>query len=585
MDNVAEIKDAITKFKADPNFTSLRLRWEGDFEKFHLKPYNAGEGYVSYTSNTPRVIADKTIALLVDSSLMVHIPEDIIPQEERERANNVERFIYGSQNINDKKALYIPGKPNNRQLKSWYATVRGSFADRIYVHKEDEETFPEITIWDIYNTCYGYDSKGVTWAAYCYKIPAKQAKEEYKIEAGTTEVDVIDYWDREENVFIVRDKEIRRFKHGLDYCPVFIFRVGATPVVWQDDTPSSEQYAGESIYAPNRGIIPILNKTMSDLTTLVRRGVKVPLVEWTFDGKPRIDKDIYQVEKAGIITNKVGEPEPKPLLPQSMPNDTEPLISFIVGEIQRGGYSHTSLGELGFRLSGYAISQLQAALATVVTPFVTCLEQSYLVESLELIKQYGGKDWTPVKVRGRTSRNEAFGYPIPVEISPSDVVGNWHPEVRLEPVMPKDDAQRYELARMAREGEIPLLSDRTIRTDLLGVRDSDLEDTKIDREWADKQLINRMYDAYLGYIEDGAMDKAVNQLAALRLAMSQIGGGQSSRGTKMTPTRLEAAGTPGAGMPTGKTGMSAKTLPPEQLGGMPPGSLNASPATAEGEAT
>jgi hypothetical protein len=555
---VGEIRDAVSKFRANTDYSANKRRWDRDFELYRLKPYHAGSGYYSYTSDTGRIVADKTIGLLAEANLIIHIPEDVLQEEDRRTADNVERLLYGVQVVNDEKSLYIPHKPTNRQLKAWYATVRGSFAERVYVHKEDGETLPEISVWDIYNVAYAWDSKGLVWAAHFYQMPAEQAAKEYGISrAGSSSITAIDFWDREKNVFIIGTDEISRFNHNLDYCPVFIFHVGATPIVFQDTEPNPQQYAGESVYAPIREILPILNKTMSDALTLVRRGVKVPLVEWTADGESRIDKDIYQVEKAAILTYKVGEPKPEPLLTQSMPADTQPLLALIMGEIQRGTYSHTSYGELGFRLSGYAISQLQQALATVITPFTTCLEQSYLVECLEILKQYGGKDWKPLKVKGRTSRNLPFGYPKPQEIKPSDVEGTWHPEVRLEPVLPKDEPQRAELARMWREGEFPILSDDTIRTEFAGVRDSGLEKEKINREWADKQLIQRMYDAYIAYVSDGQIDKAMNQLAALRLAMSQMGGA------------------PQTGLPAGGAGFTSSTMPLETMGGTPPGAVNA----------
>ena len=53
------IKKNIDSFRADSTFTKLKKRWEDDFDLFRLLPYNAGSGYYSYTSNSPRVLAEK----------------------------------------------------------------------------------------------------------------------------------------------------------------------------------------------------------------------------------------------------------------------------------------------------------------------------------------------------------------------------------------------------------------------------------------------------------------------------------------------------------------------------------------------
>ena len=582
MDKVQEVKAAISAFQGDTQTMKLRQRWQEDYDLFRMKPYNAGKGYYSYTSNAPRIIADKAVSMLVDAKLLIRIPEDILTAEEINTASNVERYLYGAQNMNDEANLHIPDKLTNRQLKAWYAVLRGSFAERIWVHKgEGNKTLPEVTIWDMYNVCYGKDSKGVSWAAYTYKIPAKQAKEEYGVQESGAEIEIVDFYDRKKNLFIVSDKEVRHQEHDLGYCPIFIFRVGATPVVWQSNYQYTEKHSGESIYAPVRELIPILNKTLSDLMTLVRRGVKVPMGYWSAEGNKTIEEDIYQVEKAAVVPLRIGEVF-LPLLPQTMPPDAKDLLNIITGELQRGSFSHTNFGELGFRLSGYAISQLQSALETVITPFVTALEQSYLIECLELVKQYAGKDLPPVEVRGRTSRNQPFGYPVAMKVKPADIKGDWHPEVRLEPILPKDAPQRYELARLAREGEIPLLSDETIRSEILQIQDPRLEESKIDREWADKQIINRLYDAYMSYVEVGDVDKAKNVLMALRFAMMQTGQRGGGAPAQKTPTEREAAATSGAGLPARTTGIPAETMPPEQMGGLPPGALNARmPAMAE----
>jgi hypothetical protein len=555
-----EVVDAVSTFQRSTNYLNLRSRWEGDFDLYRLKPYNAGAGYYSYTSNSPRVIADKGISILMGAKLLIRIPEELLTDEERRISSNVERFIYGGLNSNDERSFYAPDEKTLRELKAWYSIIRGSWAERIYVHKgEDGKTKLEIKVWDIYNVAYGSDCKGMDWAAYVYKVKPQQAALDYpdkfKNVSGAETVTRIDYWDREKNIIIIDGQEVYRNVHKLSYCPVFIFRVNPTPVVYQQNWQYTDSIAGESILASDRNLFPILNKTLSDLLTIVRRGVKVPVGYWSADGSKTINEDIWQVEKAASVPLKTGEVI-APLLTQTMPADAMNLVNIAVGEVQRGAWSHTTYGDVSTRLSGYAINQLNEAMATVILPFVQAVEQSYLVDSLELVKQFSKSSLPAVEVRGRNSRNQAFGYKKPVGIKPVELIGTWHPEVRLEMSLPKDEPSHYEMARYAREGEIPLLSDQTIRSELLGIQDNDLEDAIIDREWADKQIINRMYDAYMQYVAEENYPKATNVLAALRQVMSQ-----------QAATQGKKSGTP--------AGFSSRTLPPEAAGGTPPATVNA----------
>ena len=595
METIADIKQAIAQFRSDSTYIKLRNRWDEDFNLYRMKPFNAGRGYFSYTSNSPRILADKLVSLLCESKLLIRVPEDILSEDEQNTANNVERFLYGALNLMDEQALLLPDEPEVRQKMAWLAVIRGSFGVRSYVYKDEKgETIPSMDIWDIYNTSFGVDSKGVTWAAYSYRVTPEQAKEEYnitnvpahEIRYGTN---AVDFWSRTHYGRFIGDQWATPLKkHDLGYCPVSIIRVGATPAVWQPNYQFTGAHMGESVFAANRGLYPSLNKTLSDLMTLVRRGVKVPMGYWSADGTKTIEEDIFQVDKAAIVPLQHND-KLEPIMTQTMPADASPLLNWESGEMQRGGISHTNFGELGFRLSGFAINQLQAALASVVSPFGKAIEQAYQIHGLWLIDQYSKGGFKPVEVRGRTSRDQTFGYPIVDKIKPSDIDGRWHPEFSLEQVMPKDDAQSYQLASFARDGEIPLLSDETIRGELLGVQDTDLESDKIAREWANKLPIPKLFKAYVNAWYEGRPDEAQNILAELQRLMQatapQGARPQGQQGRQPTRLQRESAGTPGTGIPPGPTGMSSNVLPSETQGGMPSGALSARiPSVAEEEA-
>ena len=74
---------------------SLRRRMEEDFQLYRLDPYDAGDGFQSYTSNEPSTFADKVIDYLVGSEMVIRVPNTASDKEQREANNMKERFMIG----------------------------------------------------------------------------------------------------------------------------------------------------------------------------------------------------------------------------------------------------------------------------------------------------------------------------------------------------------------------------------------------------------------------------------------------------------------------------------------------------------
>ena len=52
----------------------LRSRMDTDHNLYRLKPYDAGDGYQSYTSNEPQTYADKIISWMSSADRVIRIP-------------------------------------------------------------------------------------------------------------------------------------------------------------------------------------------------------------------------------------------------------------------------------------------------------------------------------------------------------------------------------------------------------------------------------------------------------------------------------------------------------------------------------
>ncbi len=579
LEEIGEIKSAVSAFKNSTNFLAQKQRWQGDFDLWRMKPYDAGTGYFSYTTNAPKNLAKKAISMITEAKLQIRIPDEILKKEELEVASNVERFMHGILTLVDEDFTRIPDMPSLRGQMAWHILIRGSFAIRPYIYKDKEDggkTKISIAIWDMYNTAYGKGASGVTWAAHLRKATKEEVKDEFDLTVGEDVVDVIDYWDKENNGIIVGNDWGKKLEpHGLDYVPVFIIRSGDQPQIFQENYNDTNIHQGESIYDSNRLIYPSINKTMSDWQTLVRRGVKPPIGYWSAGAEKTLEKDIYQVEKAAVIEldSTTGE-KLEAILTPTMPADAMNLLTIMTSEEQLGGISHVAQGELGFRLSGFAINQLQASLSTVIIPFVSALDRAYSVSLLSLLQQYSVGGWEPIEVRGRTSKNQSFGVPKAVKLSPKDIEGNWHPEISLIPVLPKDDAQRFELARVAKQSG--LLSLDTIQGDTLGIDDPRLEQEKQSREWSRNLPAIKLLDAFEAALAYGDIPAAMSIAAELKKYMAMTGGKAPAQANpEQNQIEKMAESMPGTGLPGGPTGLSSEVMPAEMNGGVPPGAASA----------
>ena len=78
-------EDIIALVEGHYNATEpLRQRMEDDHAIYRLAPYDAGEGYQSYTSNEPQTYADKVMGWLAGSEMTVRIPHNGNDKKTRE---------------------------------------------------------------------------------------------------------------------------------------------------------------------------------------------------------------------------------------------------------------------------------------------------------------------------------------------------------------------------------------------------------------------------------------------------------------------------------------------------------------------
>ena len=471
----------------------LRSRMDDDHKLYRLEEFDAGEGYQSYTSNEPQVYADKLISWMTTAELIIRIPYGNSEREQRENNDSKEKFLAGLLKAADER-LINRFQPTVRQQMAWFITLRGWYAGRALLVKDDEgETYVDIQPWDPMHTYWGEGKKGIAWA--CYKtnktpteikaiwgVDLKGEGDESDDDDG---IDVYDFYDSEDNIVCTDNRILKkRTKHGADRPPVFLGPVGATPLVQSiTDTGNNdtiEDY-GESCYKSSRDLFDKHNFMMSVMLELTARSRRQGLKVKSRDGTKTLEEDPFK-EGSEIALGQGEDVEPLGLL--EMARESGAFMGMVSGEMQRGGLPHSIYGQLEFQLSGFAINTLRQGVETVLVPRLTALERAYKTIFELMCDQYISGAFKSIEVSGQDQNRMYFSE----EISSDTIKNAGDVEVSLVGQLPQDEMSKMSMAQIAREGPTPLLSDVFIRDNILGLQSADQMDDSIKVQMSESML-------------------------------------------------------------------------------------------------
>ena len=477
----------------------LRQRMQDDHELYRLEPYDAGEGYQSYTSNEPQTYAEKVIGWISGADMTVRIPHDGADADLREKNDLKERFLIGiEKSANERLSKMM--LPELRDQLAWYAAVRGWYAGRALLAKrQDGTTYVDITPWDPLHTYWSIGPEGLEWI--CYKVPKTKdqifaqynVRIDWDVPNSIDGIEVYDFYDKEMNTIIISngatsDPLVRvikkQQKHGADQVPAFLGPVGANPYIValsQSTMQDTIADVGESVFRSTRDLYPKHNLMMSTMLELTARSRRQGLIVRSRDGTKTLDEDPY-LEGSEISLAQNENVEPLGLLETA--RDTGPFMSMLSGEMQRGSLPYSVYGELPFQLSGFAINTLRQGVETVVNKYLRSVEKAYGMIYNLISDQYAEGSFEAMELSGM-DRNRVY---FTEEISPEKIKGTGQPVVKLVGQLPQDDMTRFSMAQIAREGPTPLLSDRAIRDRILALQDADQMDDAINEQMAERML-------------------------------------------------------------------------------------------------
>jgi len=472
----------------------LRNRMDRDYSLYRLDPYDAGDGYQSYTSNEPSTYADKIISFVVGSEMVARIPNISENEDDRDANNMKERFFLGALRSADER-LKQASMPSIKSQIGWYICMRGWYAGRALLIKDDEDnTYVDITPWDPMHTYWSSGTDGLEWACYKVKKSKELVEAQYNIKLPRNEqyddedwIDVYDYYDKEMNTVVLSNGRVAKkpTPHGSLRVPVFLGPVGSAPMIQalNDMTPIDDTIAdyGESIFKHNRENYEKNNLMMSIMLELTARARRQGLKIRSRDGMKTLDEDPY---KEGTEISLAQGEDIEPLGLMEVARETGAFMGLVSGETQRGSIPHTLYGDIQFQLSGFAINTLRQGIDSVISPRITAMEDAYTNMCMLLNDQYLTEAFSAMELSGQDMNRQYFKD----KISPASIKKAGDIVITFVGQLPQDDMTKMSMAQIAREGESPLLPDIFIRDKILGLQDTDQIDDAIKEQQAEKVL-------------------------------------------------------------------------------------------------
>ena len=569
----------------------LRQRMEDDHAIYRLAPYDAGEGYQSFTSNEPQTYADKVMGWLAGAEMTVRIPHNGNDRKTREKNDLKERFLVGIIRAADERLCTMMLPPLKDQL-AWYMTIRGWYAGRALLAKrKDGSTYVDITPWDALHTYWGVGTDGLDWA--CYRVPKtkQQIEAQYGIKLdGIMNRDenglmVYDFYDKEMNTIIVHNGNMNRpvqhtikkqIAHGAKQVPVFLGPVGPNPyIVPLNQTNLEDTIAdvGESVFRSNRDTYMNHNMVMSTMLEMVARSKRQGLKVKSRDGTKTLDEDPY-LEGSEIALAQGEDIEPLGLM--EIAKETGAFMSLVSGELQRGSLPHSVYGDVPFQLSGFAINTLRQGVETVLGKYLRSMEKAYQMIFNVISDQYISGSFQAIEVSGMDKNRNYFSE----EITPEKLSETGMAEVTFSAQLPADDMQKYSMAQIAREGPTPLLSDRAIRDRILAIQDADQMDYAIKEQMAERMLPEAALWSLIQAAEEQGRDDLVEFYTGelIRVLMEKNPAMQQpppppppmGPGGPMGPPPMGPMGPPPPGGMGGPPGLPPQVMPEAMMGVPPP---------------
>jgi len=580
-----DIVDMVDQHERDTE--ALRTRMEQDYSRYRLTSHvnrdrdgTVLEDYAVYTTNAPRVFADKVISWQTLAELLIRVPHLDAGQHPEEGDNLKERFVIGCLRSADERLKRMLQASLRGQL-AFYATVRGGYVGgRCLLAKNPVtgKTYADITAWDPMHIHWGLGNDGLKWVCYKIKMTRAQIRETYGVDVGSggaggllsrtwerirgsndaekEGIWVYDFYDEQINTVVSGGDTLKMLTpHGSPRVPAFLVLVGSMPMLQSEASSDLAADVGESVFAGAREVWDKKNDLMSIFQEIVERARRQTVVAESPSGKTTLDENPFVYPTT--ISTRTGD-RIYTLELQKMAAETMAYLTVIMGEEQRATLPYSAYGETPFQLSGFAITQLRQATETVLSSRLDALTAVYTQIANLLYDQFETGNFDGMSLSGMDSGRNYFNQTI----TPEQIAQTCDYTVKLESQLPQDDASKWAQAEIAQRTQ--LMSDGDILDNVLGIQDSKQALDKVMAQKAARGLPEAiLYTLALAAAERGEEILAnmyvmeYQRLMAVKMGM-------------MPPSPTDGAGGGGGqNQPKGPSGQRPEVMPHAQTGAAP----------------
>lgn len=494
-----EIRDQLNIIETDA--TNLTGYWKtrddiirNDKDIINLVQGIQTTAQIKWMSNEPKVFFDTSRALISSYPPNFRLPMTInYSAEEKERMNKTERLLIGIYRSLDRRTSDLGGASWLWDLAYW--VLLGWYSVFNIVTNTDNGVEFVADVWDPMTVYPQWDNRGLSKCVRCYEVDANiaiaMAKEfqsrglefDFKEPASSdVKPKVINWWRRTyqgkkiivENAITIAGQLIKPMtvQKNLVRIPVRVGAVGSP-----DRTASEwETRKGESIIASNRDMYDYNNSMFSLMATILAETAYPNIIE-----KTRTGMEAHKAEEfkgyGTKLTYKL-EDNIDLLKHAATPAEANTLLMMVGQQIQKGSVPSSVYGSLPFEISGFALSQLLAAIKYKLGPYLMAMQGIISNMMTDLLFQYKNGKFGKITLSTENPYDLKRGMTYIEEYSSSDIPENIYVDVSIPITSQYDKTQTILNARQALQPP-QLLSRETLWETEFDIQDTEQEYQRI----------------------------------------------------------------------------------------------------------
>ena len=547
-------------------------------------------GKIKWISNEPKVFFETAKSLVSSYPPRFRIPLTInFKPEEKEKISKAERLLLGIYRRLDARQMARGQTYWLRELAHWI--LGGWYAVFTYITKDDKGVDFVADLWDPITVYPEWSNKGLKKCVRMLEIDKNVAlcmaqdwvkkglEFEWNVPQRKKHVKLINYWlDDGGDIYnaILFDKTpIKKLalEKNFKQIPIKTGAIGS-PEQTSDDWQIRR---GESIIAANRDMYEHENAMISLMATIIAETAYPNIISYTPSGAPAVKAE--DVKGYGQVVPLRLSDKLDLLKHAATPAEANLVLSWIGNRKQKGSVPDIVYGGVPFELSGFAISQLMAAIRYKLAPYIQTMQ--YVISDIasDLMGQYKSGKFPKITLSTTNPRELHKGMFFVEEFEPSDVPEHLYVEVTIPITSALDKTQQILFARQALAPP-QLLSRETIWDEILDVQDAEQEYARILQDEVLEMpvvkqigMIEQMRERENFYRQQGKIAEADALKTYIMALEMQLGM------RKGVPITSEAGGIPPSVMPAEATEKSPDVMR-AALGVSSPG-LSRRPQTAE----